>query len=37
LTPADNPQTTHYGIHLGGTSNGSIVHKGSIAAAAATT
>ncbi|MEA2163027.1 MAG: large repetitive protein [Thermoanaerobaculia bacterium] len=35
-TPADNPQTTHYEIHLGGTSNG-VVHKGSIAAAAGDT
>jgi uncharacterized repeat protein (TIGR01451 family) len=35
-TPADNPQTTHYEIHLGGNAN-NIVHKGSIAAAAGDT
>ncbi|HXH92047.1 MAG TPA: hypothetical protein VNN25_10740, partial [Thermoanaerobaculia bacterium] len=32
-TPADNPQTTHYEIHIGGTS-GNSVHKGAIIAAA---
>jgi uncharacterized repeat protein (TIGR01451 family) len=31
-TPADNPQTTHYEIHIGGTS-GNATHKGAIAAA----
>ncbi|MDP9359860.1 MAG: DUF11 domain-containing protein [Acidobacteriota bacterium] len=36
-TPADNPQTTRYEIHIGGTSNGSAVHKGTIAAAAGDT
>jgi hypothetical protein len=32
-TPADNPQTTHYEIHIGGTSSNA-AHKGLIAAAA---
>ena len=32
-TPADNPQTTHYEIHIGGTS-GNSMHKGAIKAAA---
>jgi hypothetical protein len=35
-TPADNPQTTHYEIHIGGTS-GNATHKGAIAAAAGDT
>jgi uncharacterized repeat protein (TIGR01451 family) len=35
-TPADNPQTTHYQIHIGGGANGS-AHKGAIAAAAGDT
>jgi hypothetical protein len=32
-TPADNPQTTHYEIHIGGT-NSNATHKGAIIAAA---
>jgi len=32
-TPADNPQTTHYEIHIGSGTNGSALHKGAIAAA----
>jgi uncharacterized repeat protein (TIGR01451 family) len=35
-TPADNPQPTHYELHLGGGSNGASV-KGAIAAAAGDT
>jgi uncharacterized repeat protein (TIGR01451 family) len=35
-TPADNPQTTHYEIHLGNSANGASV-KGAIAAAAGDT
>ncbi len=35
-TPADNPQTTHYEIHIGGT-NGNSIHKGAIIAAAGDT
>jgi len=33
-TPADNPQTTHYQIHIGGGANGNGLPKGAIAAAA---
>ncbi|HXH40420.1 MAG TPA: hypothetical protein VNN08_17450 [Thermoanaerobaculia bacterium] len=36
-TPADNPQTTQYQIHIGGGTNGSASRKGTIAAAAGDT
>ncbi|HSY49460.1 MAG TPA: LamG-like jellyroll fold domain-containing protein [Thermoanaerobaculia bacterium] len=36
-TPADNPQTTNYEIHIGGGTAGSAAHKGTIAAAAGET